>query len=917
MYAIMVVSFLLMTITGAYAQTTISGKVTDSDGDPLPQANVSVVGKMVGTTTNLNGEFTLTVSDSPPFTIVISYVGYETQNVSITEANTTGLEVAMSDQAVLGREVVVSASRYEESILTSPVTVEKVDLLAIQQTPALEFYDALANVKGVQFTSSSLNFPQVNTRGFATIANVRFVQLVDWMDTSAPLLNFPTGNIVGIGELDAESMELLPGTASALYGPNAFNGVLIMTSKSPFDYPGLSAQLKGGFTTSDAQGESFPMYNFSVRYAKSFNDKFAFKINFSILDAEDWHGNDYTHDINRPEYEADLTGQPNFDGVNLYGDETQILIPIPGGLFGTLDVRRTGWREGDIVDNYDARSLKGDIALHYRLTDELELLYNYRYGGGSSVYQGSQKYALRDFTQQFHKLELKSDNFFVRTYLTATDAGDSYNMGALGAYINERISPTREEWAPTYAQTYVLAMQGYIPNVPAGNPAAAHMAARAQADQGRPDVNSAEFRQLAAAVRNDYFQREPQGAKFIDNSRLFHAEFNYNFADQIEWIDILVGGNFRQYSLFSDGTIFNEDPVNGTDFHRINIHEFGFFGQLTKVLGESLKLTGSLRYDKNENFESRLTPRISAVYTFNETHNFRASFQTGFRNPDTQAQFIYFPAGTNTLLGSARSNAERYGLHEGGAYTVESYRNFLAAGGVLLPDGTATGADPNILQTAFIPYVGPESLRSVEIGYKGIFNNALLVDVNAYWTSYSDFIGGDDYVLKMPTTHQGDPIPAGTIYSPYVNFPEDVRSFGVGLGITYNLPMGYTVTGSYSYATFDDNRDEESQFRAGFNTPENKFTVGIGNRKIADGNWGFNVNYRWQEEFLWQSDFGDWNVPEYGVLDAQVSYKVTSMKTMVKLGGSNLFGGDYRTNLGGPFVGQMYYLSLTFDEFLR
>lgn len=917
MYAIMVVSFLLMTITGAYAQTTISGKVTDSDGDPLPQANVSVVGKMVGTTTNLNGEFTLTVSDSPPFTIVISYVGYETQNVSITEANTTGLEVAMSDQAVLGREVVVSASRYEESILTSPVTVEKVDLLAIQQTPALEFYDALANVKGVQFTSSSLNFPQVNTRGFATIANVRFVQLVDWMDTSAPLLNFPTGNIVGIGELDAESMELLPGTASALYGPNAFNGVLIMTSKSPFDYPGLSAQLKGGFTSSDAQGESFPMYNFSVRYAKSFNDKFAFKINFSILDAEDWHGNDYTHDINRPEYEADLTGQPNFDGVNLYGDETQILIPIPGGLFGTLDVRRTGWREGDIVDNYDARSLKGDIALHYRLTDELELLYNYRYGGGSSVYQGSQKYALRDFTQQFHKLELKSDNFFVRTYLTATDAGDSYNMGALGAYINERISPTREEWAPTYAQTYVLAMQGYIPNVPAGNPVAAHMAARAQADQGRPDVNSAEFRQLAAAVRNDYFQREPQGAKFIDNSRLFHAEFNYNFADQIEWIDILVGGNFRQYSLFSDGTIFNEDPVNGTDFHRINIHEFGFFGQLTKVLGESLKLTGSLRYDKNENFESRLTPRISAVYTFNETHNFRASFQTGFRNPDTQAQFIYFPAGTNTLLGSARSNAERYGLHEGGAYTVESYRNFLAAGGVLLPDGTATGADPNILQTAFIPYVGPESLRSVEIGYKGIFNNALLVDVNAYWTSYSDFIGGDDYVLKMPTTHQGDPIPAGTIYSPYVNFPEDVRSFGVGLGITYNLPMGYTVNGSYSYATFDDNRDEESQFRAGFNTPENKFTVGIGNRKIADGNWGFNVNYRWQEEFLWQSDFGDWNVPEYGVLDAQVSYKVTSMKTMVKLGGSNLFGGDYRTNLGGPFVGQMYYLSLTFDEFLR
>jgi outer membrane receptor protein involved in Fe transport len=132
----------------------------------------------------------------------------------------------------------------EESILKSPVTVEKLDLLAIRQTPAPDFYDALANVKGVQFTSSSLNFPQINTRGFATIANVRFVQMVDGIDTQAPLLNFPTGNIVGIGELDTESMELLPGTASALYGPNAFNGVLLMKSKSPFEYQGLSAQAK-------------------------------------------------------------------------------------------------------------------------------------------------------------------------------------------------------------------------------------------------------------------------------------------------------------------------------------------------------------------------------------------------------------------------------------------------------------------------------------------------------------------------------------------------------------------------------------------------------------------------------------------------------------------------------------------------
>jgi outer membrane receptor protein involved in Fe transport len=893
----------LITMVG-FSQTNISGTVTDAEGETLAGVNIQVKDRVIGTISDTQGQYELTVNASPPFTLVFSFMGYTTQEIPISESTTTGLNVKLEEQTILGQEIVVSASRVEENILRSPVTIEKVDLLTIQQTPAAEFYDALANVKGVQFTSSSLNFPQINTRGFATIANVRFVQMVDGIDTQAPLLNFPTGNIVGIGELDAESMELLPGTASALYGPNAFNGVLLMNSKSPFEFQGLSAQAKGGITTSDAQGESFPYYNFAVRYAKAFNNKFAFKVNFSILDAEDWHSNDYNTDVNRPESTVNLVGQPNFDGVNLYGDETRIAFSVPVPSIGPFDLRRTGWKEGDLIDNYDAKSIKGDVALHYRVTDKVEALYNFRIGGGSSVYQGSQKYALRDFTQQFHKLELRSSNFFVRGYITATDAGDSYNMAALGGQINERISPTAAQWAPTYGQTYVLAMQGYVPGVPAGNSFAAHQAARANADAGRPDPSSAEFKALAESVRNDYFQRSPAGAKFIDNSRLYHGEFNYNFADKIDFAEIQVGGNFRRYSLFSDGTIFNEDPENGNDFQRIDIDEYGLYTQVSKTFAEALKLTGSLRYDKNENFEGRITPRVSAVYTFNETHNLRASFQTGFRNPDTQAQYIYFPVGTNTLLGSAKSNAERYGMHEGGAYTAASYSAFLASG------------DASVLVDVYVPYIAPERLKSFELGYKGIFANNFLVDLSGYYTTYTDFIGGGDFALKTATTHHGIAVPAGTIYSAYVNFPEDVSSYGAGLGVTYNLPKYYTLNGSYSFATFDGDDEEDDGSRAGFNTPENKFTVGIGNRRVTK-NFGFNINFRWQEEFLWQSDFGSWNVPEFGVLDAQISYKVPSIKTLFKLGGTNLAGKDYRTNLGGPFIGQQYYLSLTFDEFFN
>ena len=908
---------ILCGVIGAHAQTSISGKVTDGvSSDPLAGVNIIVKGRVLGTITDTNGNFSLTVNDAPPLTLVLSFVGYRSQEIDITNANTSGLDIKLEEQTILGQEVVVSASRVEESILKSPVTVEKLDLLAIRQTPAPDFYDALANIKGVQFTSSSLNFPQINTRGFATIANVRFVQMVDGIDTQAPLLNFPTGNIVGIGELDTESMELLPGTASALYGPNAFNGVLLMNSKSPFEYQGLSAQAKGGITTSDAQGESFPFYSFNARYAKAFNNKFAFKVNFAYMMAEDWHGNDYNTDVNDPESTVSLLGKPNFDGVNLYGDETRIPVPLPVPGYAPLDLRRTGWREEDLVDNYDAKSIKGDVALHYRPTDKLELLYNYRFGGGSSVYQGSQKYALRDFTQQFHKLELKGNNFFIRGYITATDAGDSYNMAALGGVLNERISPTASRWAPEYAQTYILAKQGFVSGVPAGNEELAHQAARAYADRGRPSVGSAEYSTMLEDVRNSYFQRTPSGAKFIDHSRLYHAEFNYNFANQIEFAEIQVGGNFRQYSLFSDGTIFNEDPEDGTNFQRININEFGVYTQISKTIAEALKLTGSIRFDKNENFEGRITPRISAVYTVAQNHNIRASFQTGFRNPDTQAQYIFFPVGTNTLLGSTEDNAARYGVHRGGAYTRTSYEAYRGSGGTLASDGTPTGGDPSLLVEDYVEYVKPERLVSYELGYKGLLSQNFIVDLNFYYTSYTDFIGGDDVAAKFQTVHQGVTYAPGTIYSPYRNSPEDVTSTGIGLGLTYNFGKGYSINGNYNYATFDSKQSDGSTFRAGFNTPENKFNIGIGNRKLTK-NLGFNVNFRWQDEFLWQSDFGDWIVPEFGVFDAMISYKIPSLKTIAKIGGSNLGGTDYRTNLGGPFVGQQYYISLTFDEFFK
>ena len=158
--------------------------------------------------------------------------------------------------------MVVSASRVEEAILESPVSIEKMGVKAIENAPGASYYESLANLKGVQVNSGSLTFKTLNTRGFSDMQNVRFVVLNDGVDLSAPGLNYTIGDIAGSGELDLKSIEIIPGAASALYGPNAFNGIMFVHSKSPFDYQGLSAQVKVGVTNQELAGAN--LYTLSL-----------------------------------------------------------------------------------------------------------------------------------------------------------------------------------------------------------------------------------------------------------------------------------------------------------------------------------------------------------------------------------------------------------------------------------------------------------------------------------------------------------------------------------------------------------------------------------------------------------------------------------------------------------------------------
>ena len=226
-----------------FAQTTITGTVVDDvSKQPIPSANVIILGTSEGTVTDFDGNFTLNTNQTPPFSIQVSSVGFTSQTTEIT-SNNQKVDIVLTEGTSLD-EVVISASRTPERIFESPVTVERFGLKEIKNTASVDFYDGLENLKGVDVNTNSLTFKSVNTRGFATFANTRFMQLVDGMDNSAPALNFPLGNLLGMTETDVLSVELLPGASSALYGANAFNGILFMRSKTPLIMKELVVILK-------------------------------------------------------------------------------------------------------------------------------------------------------------------------------------------------------------------------------------------------------------------------------------------------------------------------------------------------------------------------------------------------------------------------------------------------------------------------------------------------------------------------------------------------------------------------------------------------------------------------------------------------------------------------------------------------
>ena len=920
----------------AYAQIQISGTIIDGQTkETLIGANVIVNGTSNGTSTDFNGNYIITISEKLPITLSISYLGYKVTESEITSKNPKPISLFPDSKNL--QEVRVVDSRITQKQKESALTVEALDMIAIKETPSANFYDGLGALKGVDITAASLGFKVINTRGFNSTSPVRSLQIIDGVDNQSPGLNFSLGNFLGSSELDIMKVEIIQGASSAYYGPNAFNGVISMTTLNPFVKPGLTIQYKFG---------ERQLFENSIRYAKAFKDKdgnnlFAFKVNLSYMQAQDWEADnmaavDGTISSNNP---------GGYDAVNRYGDED-----IGGSLNdvrnnfnlnyltrpGLGKFHRTGYMEKDIVD-YNTNNLKAQTSLHYMLSPKTELIYSTNYSTGTTVYQGDNRFSLKNIQFWQNKLEInQKDKFFVRAYRTSEDAGDSYDAVFTAIKLQEYNLVSNNDWYSNYSAnwgnnfswedveySYLYAFPNFIVNGDTLNQnafaslsdsviyantdiiIASHDATRAQTDleTNRLIPGTEAFNEKLAEITSKI--PIDGGTGFYDKSALNHIHGEY-FLVNNDIDKIKIGGNFRQYTPDTKGSLFMDTT------EMISNKEAGIYMGFEKK-GDDGTFNITFRYDKNENFDLNFSPAMSLVLTPTEKDVIRLSFSSAIRNPTLSDQYLYYNVGRAILIGNLSGHGQDYGEN---LVTIQSLINYY----------TPVQLSKDSLKFFSVAPIKPEKARSAEIGYRTTIFNKVYIDANYYYSRYTDFIGykiGAKFNTLVDDTITGAyeiAAPSIQAYRMAANAENTVTTQGASIGINYYLHPKYSLNANYSWNKLNEEGTEDPIIPA-YNTPEHKYNLGFVGREIHLSstnsilrNFSFSVNYKWVEGFTYEgSPQFTGNVPTYDLVDMQISKKIPEMNATLKIGSSNVLNNKHYEVYGGPYIGRMSYCSLLFE----
>lgn len=395
----------------AMAQGTgkVSGKVTDSKtGESLSGATVTIKRSGNSAVTGNDGMFTISGIKEGKATLVISYVGYADKeiNVDISSEGEAAADAALEVSTKTGDEVVVSASKRPEKLTRAPASISLITAKDLEQTSSFNIGELASKIQGVEFTRIGVTGVGINARGFNNAFNAKILQMTDGRNTMmAGGSGLPAGIMNTVIKEDVDRVEIVLGPNSALYGPNAHNGIVNNLTKDARKYQGTTVAVSGG---------SREVFSGRFRTATKINNNWAYKFTGEYTTGKEFEFHDSV-----------------YAGGGVYGPA----VAIP-----------------ERIHDYQFRHIRGTADLYYNFNPRTSIIVSY--GGSKNDFLSVNNVGrnqIRDWKFSYLQARFVSPRFFVQAYETWTNVGTSYGIpGYTRDYWNRTHSTITDPSDPLY-----------------------------------------------------------------------------------------------------------------------------------------------------------------------------------------------------------------------------------------------------------------------------------------------------------------------------------------------------------------------------------------------------------------------------------------------------------------------------------
>jgi outer membrane receptor for ferrienterochelin and colicins len=919
----------LLGMYGLIAQS-VTGTVSDENGEPLFGVNVIEKNTYNGTTTDFDGKYTLDLTTENP-SVAFKFVGYRDKTVAYTGGK---INHKMEVDEIGLDAVVVSASKRKERVLDAPASVTLINSTKIENTAAVVATDNLKSVPGVDVMPTGLVSSNVSVRGFNNIFSGSMLTMVDNRIGQVPSLKVNAFQLMPGGNDDIEKIEVIRGPGSALYGPNAADGVLHIITKSPLNMKGDH----NAETTISMTGGSRSVWAPSIRHAQKINDKIGFKVSAGYMQGHDFE----YYDPREPAIGSSFLFGTVKDGVRFEVDTAQGIQSFDRDFF----IQKY---------NFDAR-------IDYAVTKDIDLTFSAGYANTTNLELtglGAAQGVGWGYT--YGQLRARWKNLFLNYFVNASNSGDTYLISQVDAtdpqpYQFQTLADKSKlhgiqlqhnsKYKQMFDFTYGL---DAILTRPISN---GTIYGRYEDDDninqigayGQAEYHVNEKLDLLGALRGDYQDRineffispraalvykpTPRHTARITYNRAFSAPSALNTALDLPQLFVPNGiiarglGNPSgfNYNRGGDGFAQFKSPYDNqwysvSNLSNNNVHFDGFLNSLTGLIAaqfygenpdvaqlafvkdELVNLTGNLSTASsslNDNVDRKVIDFIT-----NEEYDYTAlNDLDAIQSTVTQTMEIGYKG---IIKDKLFVSADLY-------YTRIS--NFVSP---LSPASYRVMYEDAALAQELIPVV-----EANLAGTNTLITGALNSLAQASGVSISEWLVGATNAFSLGTVAPDNDLVNSDLILTYVNLGE-VDVAGADLGATYVEKIKettLTLSGMFSFVNKD--RIPLAGASGGFvalNAPKYKTSFAVEAANIGETGIGAGLSWRWQDAFPANSAIYVGDVSAANLLDLNVTYRPNfSENTIISGTFYNITNNEFQRFPGTPFIGfyAMMKISHTF-----